>query len=132
MAFSDKAPSLTMVKKWLKRFKDGRVSFEDDNQIGRPVTASGDDNLTVVLTREMTSENTRITYDESSNELGVGQNAIHSLIERVELKKVEAKWVPHNLTQVQKQKRVEICLEWFQKYPNEDSVLFLFPPSPKI
>ena len=58
-AWGDGYVSYTTVAEWVRRFKQGRTSLEDDPRIGRPVTEATDRNTEVI--RTLIDENPHIS-----------------------------------------------------------------------
>lgn len=58
-AWGDTTVSYTTVAEWVQRFKQGRISLEDDSRIGRPVTGSTDRNIEII--RSLIDENPHIS-----------------------------------------------------------------------
>jgi histone-lysine N-methyltransferase SETMAR len=50
--------------------------------------------------------------------LGVNYWSTRRLLKEVGAKKIATRWVPHELTPAQKQKRVDICVEYLERYNN--------------
>jgi len=48
LAFGDVALSRCVTFDWFKRFKEGRISIEDDHRPGRPSTSKTNDTITLV------------------------------------------------------------------------------------
>jgi len=100
--------SYSTVAEWVQRFRQGRTSLEDDPRIGRPVTGVTDGNIEAV--RTLIEENPHISIRYLAFELGVSYGTISVIIhDELKLKKLCARWVPHQLSEECKQKRVEIC-----------------------
>lgn len=107
-AFPDGHPSYSTVRYWFSRFSQGQLNLDDSERPGRPATATTDDNVAAV--KQLVEDNPRITYEMIAGVLGIGNSAIHSILhDSLGLKKVEAKFVPHQLTAEQKACRVKIA-----------------------
>lgn len=102
------APSKATICRWYNEFKRGKNSFEDDPRSGRPSTSVTDENIDAV--RELVKDNRRITYKEIEATLGIGSSAVRTILhERLALRKVCSRWVPHRLTPEQMEARVCWC-----------------------
>ena len=99
-AFGNQAPSYSTVKVWYEKLRSGKQDFSDDERSGRPVTASGDDNQELV--RQMVRENPRISYESIAYALDIGNNAIQTITQSIGVTKVSGKFVPHELTKLNK------------------------------
>ena len=119
-AFKGMAPSYSMVKKWYARFKDGITSFKDDERCGRPVTASGDDDNAEVV-RQIIIEDRHATYGTIATELGIAKGSVKAITDKLGVHKKLGAFIPHSLTDAQKQRRVEVCQFWLEKFDNGKS-----------
>lgn len=105
---SDRAPQINCVRKWINRFKQGGESLEDQRRSGRPKTAVTPANIRRVA--ELVEENPHVTYDEIEAETLLHPPSIKEILNKeLNLKKISSRWVPHQLTDAQKKKRVDIC-----------------------
>ena len=93
------------VCKWVRRFNDGRESTENDPRVGRPVSVLTEKNVATVKT--LTEEDARYTVQEIEELSGIHSSSVLKILrERLGLRKICARWVPHLLTDEQKQSRV--------------------------
>jgi [histone H3]-lysine36 N-dimethyltransferase SETMAR len=61
--------------------------------------------------------NPRSTYQEIEQKLGIGSPAIKVILrDKLHMKKLCARWVPHGLTDLQKQARVEFCQNMLKRF----------------
>ncbi|CAF5013131.1 unnamed protein product, partial [Rotaria socialis] len=65
------------VAEWVQRFKQGRISLEDDPRVGRPVTGVTDENIETV--RMLIEENPHISIRYLAFETGVPYGTINSI-----------------------------------------------------
>ena len=113
--YGDEAPSYSTVKNWYNEFNRGRRSLKDEFREGRPKTAVVPENIDAV--RELIMQDRHVTYREIETCLGISPTSIHSILhEHLAVKKVCSRWIPHNLTIVQKKARVDWCKEMLKKY----------------
>lgn len=107
-AFPSDSPSYSTVRFWFDRFRSGVESLDDSERTGRPVTAVTEENIATV--KQLVEENPRITYEMIAGYLGIGNSATQTILHScLGLQKLESKFVPHDLTEEQKAKRVEIA-----------------------
>jgi histone-lysine N-methyltransferase SETMAR len=107
-AFGDDAPSRTTVFDWFAEFRRGRESLDDEARPGRPVSATSDADAAAV--QKLVEEDSRVTVHQIAASLGISSGSVTTILhERLHLSKVSARWVPHHLTEEQKQRRVEWC-----------------------
>ena len=97
------------------RFKQGRESLEDDPRSGRPLSAFSEDDVTAV--KHLLDEDARYTVDEISESLIINSSEVFMILkQRLGLRKICARWVPHLLSQAEKDRRVKIASELLQIY----------------
>eukprot|EP00794_Sanderia_malayensis_P001653 gene1653-1840_t len=113
--FEDIAPSRATVFRWFAEFKRGREILKDDAHSGRPPTAVVPE--TVAAVEKMLREDGRMTYSMLQDSLKIGSAAVHTILhEKLQVRKVTACWVPHCLTDQQKDHRVDWCQFKLQKF----------------
>jgi transposase len=104
------AVSKSTVEYWMRKFRLGQHSLEDEHRSGRPSSSNTDANIDTV--RELERRNPRITYDEIERETGISRRSIHKIMhETLGLHKVMCRFIPHRLTEEQKKVRIETCRE---------------------
>jgi hypothetical protein len=92
-AFGNEAMGCTRVKEWFRQFKEGLMSAESDECLGRPSMSRNQVMIDKVCSAVM--GNRRITIRELSNELGLSFGLVQSILtEDLGMKHVSAKSVP--------------------------------------
>lgn len=111
-------PSIQTVRKWVVQILEGRDDMEDEERSGRPKSARTEANVDLVkLTVE---EDKRRTCEEVEEITGIPHSTVHRiLVEELGKKKIFAKWVPHLLTEEQRQERVRRCRANLRRYRKE-------------
>ena len=103
LAFGDGVVSQRTCTNWFGRFKEGNFELEDKPRSGRPTE------IDEMALRELVEANSRLTTREMADALGHS----HSTIERhlAEMGKVSklGSWVPHTLTQSNRDQRSDTC-----------------------
>ena len=95
------------VCKWVCRFNDGRKSIENDPQVGRPVSVLTEKNVATVTLIE---EDAHYTVKEIEELSGIHSSSVLKILrERLGLRKICTCWVPHLLTDEQKQNPVRLA-----------------------
>ena len=113
-AFGDKVPSKHTVKRWFLEFKREITSLEDEPRSGRPPTAVTPD--TIATVRSLIKEDSRITYDQIAESVSIGKAGINSILHvHLGVRKLAARWIPHNLTNLQIEARVEVQILYVEK-----------------
>ena len=107
------------VCKWLCRFNDGQESIENDPRVGRPVSVLTEKNVATV--KKLIEEDARYTMQEIQELSGIHLSSVLKILrERLGLRKICAHWVPHLLTDKQKQSRVRLASQVIEKYDKCD------------
>ncbi|PNF21867.1 hypothetical protein B7P43_G05278 [Cryptotermes secundus] len=91
-AYGSVCMGASSVRKWVKHFKDGNTSIEDESRSGRPQTASVERNKERV--DEIIQDDRRMTVDTVARKLGIGHSVVQEMIESLAYRKVCARWVP--------------------------------------
>jgi histone-lysine N-methyltransferase SETMAR len=109
------ALSYPTILRWVKRFTEGRESLENDPRSGRPATSITIREIDAV--KKIIEIDARYTVDDISAFTGINSSTVFKILkEKLLLKKVCARWVPHILTDEQKRNRVEICQKLLKTY----------------
>ena len=107
------------VCKWVRRFNDARESIENNPRVGRSVSVLTEKNVATVKT--LTEEDTRYTVQEIEELRGIRSSSVLKILhERLGLRKICARWVPHFLTDEQKQSQVRLASQVIEKYDKCD------------
>ena len=102
--------SRTQCYDWFKCFKDGRMLVCEDPRPGRPSTPTNDDHVETF--RVVIRGNRRLAVREVAEEVDISIGSCHQFFtEKLQMRRVSAKFVPHLLTDDQKENRVEISQE---------------------
>ena len=108
------------VCKWVHGFNDGQDSIENDPRVGRPVSVLTGKNAATVKT--LIEEDACYTMQEIEDLSGIHSSSVLKILrERLGLGKICARWVPHLLTDEQKQSRVRLALQVIEKFDKCDS-----------
>jgi len=114
-AFGDEAPSNATVYNWFSEFQRGRTYLSDEFREGRPATSVNQENIDAV--RKLIEEDRKITYYEIQQTLGIDVKQIHTILhDKLNVRKLCARWIPHKLTDAEKKARVDWCKKMIKKY----------------
>jgi histone-lysine N-methyltransferase SETMAR len=114
-AFGSSAPSMATITYWYREFVRGRRSFEDEDRPGRPVEIVTDE--VVQRVEKLVRYNRSITTREIAESVGIGSAAVQTILhDRLALRKLSSRWVPHLLSEVEKQQRVDWCRFMLEKF----------------
>ena len=113
--FGEEACSESTVKKWSLRFRGGRESIEDDPRMGQPVAATTPNNI--ALEAEMCDSDQHIKVEQLAGTLDLSTGSVHTILPKhLGMSKVCSRWVPHFLTKAQKENRLRMAKNLFEKY----------------
>jgi [histone H3]-lysine36 N-dimethyltransferase SETMAR len=108
--YYDQAPSYATVARWVALFKNGRKSIEDESHSGRLIKGVTQDKFEAVS--KVIMEDPHSTYNQIEAYTSLSRCTIYNIIhELLKLRKMVARWVPHELTDEDRRKRVEDGLE---------------------
>ena len=103
---------------WFKRFKDGRMSTDNDTHSSRTATAVNDENIAKV--NELIRGDRRVSVRDIMSSVNIGAKAANEIIHNcLGYSKVCARWVPRQLTDDHKENHFNICAELFEQYDHE-------------
>lgn len=100
----DSALSYPTVARWKTLFDNGKTSIEDEMRPGRPLI----DGLCDPILR-LVIENPHISTREISIFIGIPKTTVLSRLATLGWRNMHTKWVPHNLTDSQKNERVRLA-----------------------
>lgn len=105
----DNIVSKSTCEYWYKRFKEGDFDVSDRERTGPPVKVD-DQELQALL-----DENSCQTEKQLSEQLGVTQQTVSYRLKAMGKIRKGTKWVPHFLTQENKNSRLNICVSLYNK-----------------
>ena len=107
IAYPTSAPQYNCVAKWVRLFKDGRESIEDDPRSGAPRTSHTSENIDLV--KQVIEGDPHATYDILVAETGINRYTIQQILhDSLKMRKVTSRWIPHELTDANRQERVNV------------------------
>jgi histone-lysine N-methyltransferase SETMAR len=107
----------------MTRFRSGERSIQDEERSGRPCTASDDQHISAVS--KLLEEDRRLTCEEIAYELGISHGTVVTIMtKKLNMRRVVARWVPHQLSESEKLNRLQIARSLRARYRREgDSFL---------
>ena len=117
--YGNGALKIATVCKCVRPLNDGRESIENDPRVGRSVSILTKKNVATVKT--LIEEDARYTVQDIEELSGIHSSSVLKILcERLGLHKICARWVPHLLTDEQKQSQVRIASQVIEKYDKCD------------
>lgn len=114
------APSQATIFRWYSRFKTGHMDLDDDPREGRPKTATDEGNVAAV--QALINEDPSVTYEMIEETLGLDAMSIRRIVrDHLRLTKKSARWVPHDLTNEEKERRVAFSRQFLNDFKNGKS-----------
>jgi len=115
--YGDTSPSFSTIKKWAAEFKRGHTRLENDPREGRSKSATTPEIIEQV--HDMVLDDRRMKVREiAETNRHFKKRVGYILHEKLDMRKLCARWVPRLLTADQKRTRMKIseqCLEHFNK-----------------
>ena len=107
--------SMSTVFRWVKAFKAGKFSVEDDTRPGRPKTSVTKANIAAV--KIVVEQDARLSVTDIASCTGISEGSVQTILKkRLDLRKVCTRWVPHLLTEEQKTKHLKCARELLKTY----------------
>lgn len=121
--FGDLSPDKATIYRWFNEFKWGRDSLDDETRTGRPPTAVNESN--VIAVEKLIKQDRRITYELILDEIkSLSPPTLNEILHNhLDINNVFARWIPHRLTDDQKDRRVSWCKSMIKKFDNGKSKL---------
>lgn len=121
-ACGESAMALRTVQKWVQRFQSGDGCIEDASRSGRPPTACVDESVRKV--NALMENERRWTCTEIAESLDLSKSSVHRILtDHLNMRKLSARWVPHNLTNDQKSERVRISRHLLRRHQQDGDFL---------
>ena len=115
--YGDNAPVYSTVVKWTAFYRDGGDSLFDAPRCGRPITTVTAANIERV--RQFLEDDPHATYNEIEAELFINQCSLHEIITgKLKMKKMTSRWIPHDLSEKNREERVSACRENLKLFLN--------------
>ena len=107
--------SMRTVFRWVKAFKAGKFSVEDDTRPGRPKTSVTKANIVAV--KIVVEQDAGLSAKDIACCTGISEGTVQTILKkRLDLRKGCARWVPHLFTEEQKTQRLKCARELLRTY----------------
>jgi len=117
VAEGDKALTKSTIYRWIEAFKAGKSSIEDAPRFGRPCEAVTDSNVAKIKT--LISDDPHITVEGIQHVVDISVGSIETILHtKLHAHKVCSKWVPHTLSEKNKQERVKVSKQLLKYLDN--------------
>jgi len=111
----DNSLSPTQIKYWFNQFKNGRQAIKDLSNRRRGLTVT--DRTNVIIARELILEDRQITIDELADRMKISHGSAHTIVSKnLNMKRVEGKWIPRKLSEIEREKRIDVCRQNLRKF----------------
>ena len=105
------------ITRWVRQFNNGRNTVSKKRLCGRPLSATTGENVENVA--KLLNDDRRYSCNEIAHELVISHWSIHRfLTERLQMKKIADRWVPHMLSESEKHQRVNIARKLLKNMAN--------------
>lgn len=122
VAYGEDALTVSQVRRWFQRFRNGDFDLSDRRRSGRPKTARTSGNIQRV--RKLITADRRLTVREVADEISTSPYSAHAILSAdLHLNRKPAKFIPHVLTQEQKELRGECASEAFERSVEDPTFL---------
>ena len=119
---TERALSESWIMRLCREFNNGRrTGIECLQRSGRPRTATGDENIEQMIA--IIAQTDGMTAEEISLHLGVSESSVLRMLHQVGYQYVRSRWVPHELSEGQRNTRVELARSYLQRYEQDNSLL---------
>ena len=120
--YGSSAPSYAQVKFWVREFKRGRTSLEDEARSGRPLDAT--DEKMCKKIRDLVYSDRRIQVEEIAQALGISHGSVSTILhDRLDMRKLTARWVPKSLSDEQMATRASVCSALLKRFRSKEDFL---------
>lgn len=115
------APSKSTITRWFRSFRKGETTVGRKEGSGRLPSAVTAANIAAVS--RIVDEDSRVTYQQIQHELGIGSVTTKIILkDKLGLRKICARWVPHGLTREQKNARRVFAQGMLDRYSKNTDV----------
>lgn len=116
--YGDSVLTYACIRKWFRRFSEGRESVQDDERKGRPVSVKTETLVSSV--ENYVLEDRRVSVRNIAESFSISYGTAQEILTgNLGMRRVCARWVPRLLLPEQKRVRVNLCQEYIDRYSEE-------------
>ena len=106
--------SMHTVFRWVKAFKAGKFSVEDDTH---PEPKPSVTKANIAAVKIVVEQDVQLSVKDIARCTGISEGSVQTILKkRLDLRKVCARWVPHMFTEEQKTQRPKCARELLKTY----------------
>ena len=115
--------SYDTIRRWKKKFDSGVESIKNAPKSGRPKSASRKEIVSKI--KEIIEGDARFIVLDIAQKVGISLSMVHLILKKhLKVRKISARWVPHQLTDEQKRQQVKVAKKLLQMFPKYDKKQF--------
>ena len=120
--YGSSALSYAQVKFWVREFKRGRTSLEDEARSERPLDATDEEICKKIW--DLVYSDRRIQVEEIAQALGISHGSVSTILhDRLGMRKLTARWVPKSLSDEQMATSASVCIALLKRFRSKDDFL---------
>lgn len=122
-AYGHNEVSYMTVTRWIRKFKTGQESIENAPKSGRKRSVITKQNI--IKVKDIIEKDARYTVRDIARMVGISIGSAFTILKKtLKVRRLSARWIPHLLTDEQKQQRVKTARELLKLYPKYDKNVF--------
>ncbi|HEX3769123.1 MAG TPA: hypothetical protein VHT72_12145 [Puia sp.] len=112
-AMGPNAPHNATTYRWIERFRTGNPTCEDEARSGRPKLSRTDENVAIV--RQLVTTDPQLSIEIICKHTGLSYGSVQTILtEDLKMRRILAKWVPHELSATQMNEHKEFFVNNYQ------------------
>ena len=112
---SEFALPYSSITRWVRQFNNGRNTVSNKHLCERLLSAVTGENVENVA--KLQNDDRWYSCDEIAHELDISHGSVHRILtERLQMRRIAARWVPHMLSESEKHQRVNIASKFLKRY----------------
>ena len=106
------------IKRWVREFNNGLIVISNKHLCARTLSATNEENVKNVA--KLLKADRRYTCEEIAYDLDISHGSAYCILnERLQMRVIAARWVPHMLSETEKHQCVKIAPSLLQRYEEE-------------